>query len=220
MKTASAKPAITPLKTEEKILSAAHAEFCEKGLDGARMESIAKRAGVNKALLHYYFRSKEKLFKVTIKNVVSELWNDVSHRLSSYSKETDLRALINAIVSAYITTFEAHPELPRVIIRETMQNSPILHEAIDNIFSSMSIAPETIFSIYNKELKCGGIKNIEIFHFMMNLIGMCAITFVIQPVAESIATKKWNGIIYNKNFYSQRIKAITDIACDGIFVKK
>jgi len=50
--------------TPQKDLSAAQLEFAEKGFDGARMHSIALRAGVNKALLHYYFHSKEMLLKL------------------------------------------------------------------------------------------------------------------------------------------------------------
>ena len=50
------------LSTEEKILTAAKKVFLTRGMDGARMQDIADEAGINKALLHYYFRSKEKLF--------------------------------------------------------------------------------------------------------------------------------------------------------------
>ncbi len=53
----------TEANTEEKILAAARSVFMAKGLDGARMQDIADTAGINKALLHYYFRSKEKLFQ-------------------------------------------------------------------------------------------------------------------------------------------------------------
>ena len=51
------------LSTEEKILNAAKKVFLTKGMDGARMQDIADEAGINKALLHYYFRSKDKLFE-------------------------------------------------------------------------------------------------------------------------------------------------------------
>jgi AcrR family transcriptional regulator len=51
------------LTTEQKILEAARKIFLAKGLDGARMQDIADEAGINKAMLHYYFRSKDKLFE-------------------------------------------------------------------------------------------------------------------------------------------------------------
>lgn len=57
------------LSTEEKILEAAKKVFFRDGLQGSRMEAISKEAGVTKALLHYYFRSKEKLFEVIFQKV-------------------------------------------------------------------------------------------------------------------------------------------------------
>ncbi|HNA17232.1 MAG TPA: helix-turn-helix domain-containing protein, partial [Ferruginibacter sp.] len=50
--------------TEQKILESARNVFIQKGLAGARMQDIADHAGVNKALLHYYFTSKDKLFNI------------------------------------------------------------------------------------------------------------------------------------------------------------
>ena len=208
------------LTTEQKILVAARMEFSEKGLDGARMQSIADRAGTNKALLHYYFRSKEKLFKVTLKDIMSNLWADVHRQLDAHQEETDLRTLINAIVSAYITTFAAQSEVPRMIIREIAVGSPILYNVIDDFYSFLDIAPKTIFSIYQKELGRGTIRRIEVIHFMMNLMGMCAATFVVKPIAEYISRKTGTPVTFDKKFYEKRIKAITEMACDGIFFAK
>ena len=64
--------------TEQLILQAAQAVFLEKGLAGARMQEIADRAGINKALLHYYFRSKEKLSETVVHQtmglLIPRLW--------------------------------------------------------------------------------------------------------------------------------------------------
>jgi TetR/AcrR family transcriptional regulator len=215
-KAAGINPAQT---TQQKILSAAQLEFCEKGFDGARMQSIALRAGVNKALLHYYFRSKEMLFEITLKRVVELLWNKVQSKLTTHA-QSDLRALIQAIVSAYITTFASNPDFPRFIFREFSQTSPTFLGVLKEIVSSISIAPQTIFSIYAREMKKGSIQRIEPVHFMMNLMGMCAFTFLVKNVVEEISTNYGHGIRYNKEFYSARIKAITKMACDGIFIKK
>ena len=74
---------------EEKILSAARKIFTTKGMAGARMQDIANEAGINKALLHYYYRDKEKLFEtipfdeqlvIEIRNKMSmEIYNDQTH---------------------------------------------------------------------------------------------------------------------------------------------
>jgi AcrR family transcriptional regulator len=205
--------------TQQKILAAAQREFCEKGFDGARMRSIALRAGVNKALLHYYFRSKEILFEITLKRVVELLWTKVQTELATHA-QGNLRALIQAIVSAYITTFVSNPDFPRFVIREFSQASPTLLGVLKEIVSSMSIAPQTIFSIYAKEMKKGGIRRMEPVHFMINLMGMCAATFLVKTVVEEISKNSGHGIRYNNDFYKTRIKAITEMACDGIFIEK
>jgi AcrR family transcriptional regulator len=62
-----------PENTEERILDAAKKVFMQKGSAGARMQDIADAAGINKALLHYYFRSKEKLFEVIFREAAGQI---------------------------------------------------------------------------------------------------------------------------------------------------
>jgi len=206
--------------TGQKILKAAQQEFIEKGVESTRMQSIADRAGVNKALLHYYFRSKDKLFKAALQDVISGLWNNIQKEMDSHSKDADLRTLIHSIVSTYITTFAQNPDFPRFFIHELSRNTSDIHVYIREIISSMNTAPRTIFTIYNRELTRGTVKQISVVHFMMNLMGMCAATFIVKPVVELISKDTGNAIVFNDNFYQQRINAITEMACEGIFVKQ
>ena len=60
--------------TEEKIFEAATDVFVEKGMDGARMQDIADKAGINKALLHYYFRTKDKLFNAVFEMIAKKIF--------------------------------------------------------------------------------------------------------------------------------------------------
>ncbi|MBK9511763.1 MAG: helix-turn-helix transcriptional regulator [Cytophagaceae bacterium] len=78
------------MTTEEKIFLAAENEFMEKGFDGTRMQAIADRAGINKAMLHYYFRSKdalfEKIFQEKIKLIFPKIGEDVKKKESFIEK--------------------------------------------------------------------------------------------------------------------------------------
>ena len=69
--------------TEEKILNAAQTVFIQKGMDGARMQEIADEAGINKALLHYYFRTKQKLFEAIFKKVFSQIFPNLMDMVHS-----------------------------------------------------------------------------------------------------------------------------------------
>ncbi|HPY96128.1 MAG TPA: helix-turn-helix domain-containing protein [Candidatus Cloacimonadota bacterium] len=60
------------VKTESIIFAAAMGEFLEKGYNGARMQAIADKAGINKALLHYYFKGKDDLYKSIFKKVFAD----------------------------------------------------------------------------------------------------------------------------------------------------
>jgi AcrR family transcriptional regulator len=206
--------------TEQKILLAARDEFIEKGLGNARMQTIADKAGVNKALLHYYFRSKDKLFKAALHDVISRLWGTIQQQLAQRDTDADLRTLIHSIVRTYITMFAENPDFPRFVIRELSQNTSNTHEYIREIITSMAIVPTTIITIYNKELARGTIKQIDVMHFMINVMGMCAATFIIQPMAAILSKDRGNALVFNAQFYEQRIRAITDMTCDGIFIKK
>ena len=75
-----------PTQTEKKIIEAATTVFSEKGKDGARMQEIADTAGINKALLHYYFRSKNKLFKIVFLYQFKKLRTGQYHNLRCLSQ--------------------------------------------------------------------------------------------------------------------------------------
>ena len=85
--------------TEEKIYEAAKKVFLTKGLDGARMQEIADIAGINKALLHYYFRTKEKLYSEVVKNSASTFFPQIMTILLS---ELPFEVKIWTIVDKYI----------------------------------------------------------------------------------------------------------------------
>src|SRR6185436_16021584 len=81
--TARRRPAAPDGTTEQRILDAAHAVFIRRGTAGARMQEIAEEAGVNKALLHYYFRSKERLAEAVFRRVALQLFPPLIGVLSS-----------------------------------------------------------------------------------------------------------------------------------------
>ena len=105
--------------TEELILEAAQAVFLEKGLAGARMQESADRAGINKALLHYYFRSKEKLSALIIERAIGVILPRVMAVL-----DTDLELFdkIRLVVDTYLTFVSRNSFLPLFIVNEVNRN--------------------------------------------------------------------------------------------------
>src|SRR6476620_11888786 len=101
--------------TEEKILLAARKVFLNKGMDGARMQDIADEAGINKALLHYYVRSKDKLFEQIFLEVASSM---LPHIFSIFQSDDTLFTKIDKFCDAYITTQIKTPYVPIFILIE------------------------------------------------------------------------------------------------------
>lgn len=106
----------TAQDTETKILKSAENEFMEKGFEGARTTSIAEKAGVTHAMLHYYFRTKEKLFDRVIKDKIEALKNLLSETINDLN--LSLEEMIRNIINRHLDFIAANPMLPRFIIRE------------------------------------------------------------------------------------------------------
>jgi Transcriptional regulator len=131
------------ISTEEKILEAARQVFYRKGMDGARMQEIADEAGINKALLHYYFRSKEKLFEAVFQEVIKGFFRSIEKTLYA---ELPLTEKAEFIVDRYITTIESNPFVPQFIISEINRNPQMLR----NIMMSEKFTPQSMVDVFGK----------------------------------------------------------------------
>jgi AcrR family transcriptional regulator len=105
--------------TEELILEAAQAVFLEKGLAGARMQEIADRAGINKALLHYYFRSKEKLSAIIISRTIGVI---MPRMMGVLATDQDLFDKIRELVNTFIGFISRNSFLPLFVVNEVNRN--------------------------------------------------------------------------------------------------
>ena len=106
-------------QTEEKIFEAATIVFEEKGMDGARMQDIANRAGINKALLHYYFRTKDRLFDAVFQKVAGRMFMKFA---PVFEKDRTLEEKIRFFFRQHITFMQENPRLPSFVLNEINRN--------------------------------------------------------------------------------------------------
>lgn len=163
--------------TEEQILEAAKSVFLEKGMDGARMQEIADRAGINKALLHYYFRSKDKLFITIFRNLISNLFEQINLHLQN---NDDVFMFVEKFVTSYITLLEHNVYLPNFIMNEMHRN----HENIVQIFESEKIIQNVpkLEKMIQKSVEAGEIVPITAENLIVDMIGLCVFPVVGRPV--------------------------------------
>src|SRR5690606_17913886 len=104
------------ISTEEKIIEAARKVFTQKGYAATRTRDIAEEAGINLALLNYYFRSKEKLFQLIMAEKVHQLFSVIFPIVNN--DELTLEEKLEVMVENYINLLVAHPDLPLFVISE------------------------------------------------------------------------------------------------------
>ena len=166
--------------TEEKILDAATTVFVRKGMDGARMQEIADEAGINKALLHYYFRSKDKLFDAIFTRLVGIAFPRIGRTLMS---EIPLASKIEQVIDAYLNLLIKYPFLPVFIIKEMNRDATLFFKFIDR--SDFSVRP--IIKMLNEAMDRGEIIRIKPEHLVVNVISLCVFPFAVRPMIGFVA---------------------------------
>lgn len=165
------------LNTEEKILAAAETIFLRDGYDGARMQAIANEAGINKALLHYYFRSKDMLFEKIFDSKILKFFPDITEALQS--SELSFEQKIHLFIEKYIQILGKYPFLPLFVISTI--NKPDKQDFIKklpiHIFQSLIVA-------YMADVEKGEVRQLNIFQFMISIVGMCVFPFLGKPIIQ------------------------------------
>ncbi|HEV8514288.1 MAG TPA: TetR/AcrR family transcriptional regulator [Cyclobacteriaceae bacterium] len=172
------------LSTEEKIKVAARKVFLRKGFSATRTRDIAEEAGLNLALLNYYFRSKQKLFEEVMKEKIQTLLQTLIPVLNNPS--TSLEEKIDLIVSNYIEVLLANSDLPIFVLNELRK---------ENISFISGIPVQKIFlqSSFVMQLKERR-SDINPVHFLVSLLGMTIFPFVAKPILTQ------TGIVNEKSF--------------------
>jgi AcrR family transcriptional regulator len=166
------------LSTEEKIKEAARKVFTRKGYAATRTRDIAEEAGINLALLNYYFQSKQKLFEEIMFEKVQQLFGHLAPVL--FDQGTSLEAKIERVVSLYIDMIMANPDLPIFVLSEIRNHPGHFAEH----FQVGQIVRQSAFIRQLEEKR----PDIHPVHFLMNIMSMTLFPFIAMPVFKAIGT--------------------------------
>jgi AcrR family transcriptional regulator len=192
---------------EEDIFLAAEHVFHERGYDGARMQEIADRAGINKAMLHYYFRSKDRLFHAVFTATLGRILPRVVEPLAS---DLPLGIKIRRFVETYIDQLERNPKMPGFIIHELNRHPERLREA-----ALEHIAPvlPTIRGQIDEAVAQGLIKPLKAEDLIANLLSLCIFPFLARPVLQAVMTMDPDQ--YDQ-FLADRKQTVTDFVFNAL----
>lgn len=169
------------MQTEEKIKEAARKIFQEKGFEGAKTRDIAKEAGINLALLNYYFRTKKALFDLIMMEAMQEFFQMVVLVLNE--KNSSLDDKIHGFVETYVSTLKKNPEAPLFIL-SCLKTNQLEFQKKFPVFQMVSELE--FFKQFQELAKQGKIKAIHPAHFLMNLAGMVVFPFVASPMIKLV----------------------------------
>lgn len=185
------------LNTENKILKAAQDVFIEKGMSGTRMQEIADKAGINKALLHYYYRTKEKLFLSVFRVAISVFIPKVEKII--LSEETFFNK-IRIFVKEYGKILYKNQFLPLFILHEIKRNP----DALFKEFKATGINPTMFLEMIQKEVDEDTIKPIDPKQLIINMLAMIIFPIAAKPMFQRVFFEN------DKKVYDEMLKRRLD----------
>ena len=197
------------ISTEEKIVAAAKNVFLKQGFAGARMQDIADAAGINKALLHYYFRNKDKLFEMIFMQSIQKMIPTIN---SVFDSDDDLFIKIRKFVLAYTDMLTENPYLPLFIANELSKNP---EKIIKMIMTSANDKPhinkfiKDIQSAIEQDI----IKPISTINLFINIMSLCIFPYIAKPMMQFFL--KLDELEY-RMILEQRKQEVADFIIDSI----
>ena len=169
------------ISTEERIKAAARKVFHQKGFAGTRTRDIAEEAGINQAMLNYYFRIKEKIFGIVMMETMAQFFKGVNLMLNDES--TSLDEKIDLIVSNYVDLLLKEPELPTFILNEVRPNPQAFVE--QNPIKE-ALTHSVLTRQYAEAVARGEITEPNLMQAILNVIGLVIFPFIAKPILTSI----------------------------------
>jgi TetR/AcrR family transcriptional regulator len=174
--------------TEQRILEAARTVFLRHGTAGARMQEIAREAGVNQALLHYYFRTKERLSAAVFQQIASRIFPALAQTLAA---DISLDEKIDGLIGVYLDNLSRNPFVPGYLISE-------LHHHPERVQQLLTVAigadPQAVLPPLFKKLekqidervRAGTMRRIQSHQLVINLISLCIFPFAARPMLSIV----------------------------------
>jgi AcrR family transcriptional regulator len=185
--------------TEQKILQAAKDEFTKHGLFGARMQEIANQAGINKALLHYYFRSKERLFDEVFEMALTKFFETID-----VFENQDLHIIdrLHMYIDNVIDFNQEYPQMSMFILKEIGNNPELFKEKVQ--LAKKKKKSILLVEALEEAIKKEEVIAIDTAMFFINIQSMCTYPFIAASMFHHSLKKQ--GKDWNKDFDPKKLK--------------
>jgi len=197
--------------TKERIIKFALEEFSKHGLKGSKVENITKKANINKAMLYYYFGSKQKLYELIIKKAVTSLLEMITDLISS---TLSVEEFLDKFPILYINFFSKNKHFINMLALNLIQKPTYIVDLISKMFKDkFGAGPIPFETIINKWFKEDRIIEKDPVHFMMNIMSLIIFPFIIKPIPEAILKRELKK---SEDYLEYRKKSIKNLLKQGL----
>jgi AcrR family transcriptional regulator len=185
--------------TEQILLEAAEKLFIEKGFDGAKTTEIAKLAGVNHALLHYYFRTKENLFNCVFERIVTQMIGFFNIALEG---EVPFLDKLKKAIELHFDGLATRIDLPMFILREVVQKKERRNYFLTRFFPIAKKVMAKMHGDIKKEVKKGTIRPVKAQNLLLNIAALNVFSFIGAKILFDMKDEKMSDEL--KRFLDDR----------------
>lgn len=207
------------IDSREKIIAAAAAVFAEKGKHGARMEEIAAKADINRAMLYYYYSTREYLYQEVLQTAVMRIFSDMSGAINQIiaNESGDLREKLRAIIGCFFDVFCKDKTMTKIMLDAIANDSQELENVLNNIKSNPTMGiPFKMLAFLEEGVAKKVFRPINPRQFVVSTIAISLFYFIGKPVLKVILDLP----SAEEEFLRERREAIIDLISFGIFANE
>lgn len=171
--------------SEERVFEAALRVFARKGRDGARMQEIADEAQINRAMLHYYFRSKQDLYARVFDHVLGQFVRSLAQALDP-AETTSFADALRAFIDTYMDFVGANTDVLRLMMTELLAGGDVIRERIQPYLIRGETPPQQFVRRIEKAIEQGEIAPVHPQQLLVTVVSGCVFAFVAFPIVTAL----------------------------------
>lgn len=213
------------MDTKEKIITAAIDIFAEKGKHGAHMEEIAAKAKVNKAMLYYFYTTRENLYREVLAAIIQRIARHICRAMEESSRKTASHVdRMKALVRSHFEAYSQNLSCTKIMLEAMATDLAEVKKAVEIVKTTATaeeqdlLSSEKFLAHYEDGVSKGVFRKINPKQVLISIVGMNLIYFISQPIAQALL--EVDDAEDEKKFLKERQDSVTDLLLYGIMEKR
>ncbi|MGM9735910.1 MAG: TetR/AcrR family transcriptional regulator [Candidatus Cryptobacteroides sp.] len=186
---------------EQHIIESAREVFLEKGYVETSMGDIAEKAGINRSGLHYYFRTKDRMFEAVFSDIISSFLPSVRQ---VFLDDLPIEQRIRKVVDIYFDTLMRNPQLPMFVLKEVQRDSRLLLDTMKRLVDGQFSIP--VEEALNKEMAEGHIRSFPIQFIIYEYYGLMFAPFIAKPLTDILFNTSEEEFVRNMELWKSQVE--------------